>query len=63
MSGLYPYTILFLENRMKLLVSTIASFVFALIATLASDAEVPFNQAQFNADEAAGKPVAVVFHA
>ena len=63
MSGLYPYTILFLENRMKPLVSTIASFALLLIATLASAAEVPFNQAQFDADKTAGKPVAVVFHA
>jgi thioredoxin 1 len=63
MSGLYPYTILFLENRMKPLVSTIASFALLLIATLASAAEVPFNQTQFGADKTAGKPVAVVFHA
>jgi len=35
----------------------------AVIATLASAAEVPFNQVQFDADKTAGKPVAVVFHA
>jgi thioredoxin 1 len=48
---------------MKPLVSTMASLALLLIATLASAAEVPFNQAQFDADKTAGKPVAVVFHA
>jgi thiol-disulfide isomerase/thioredoxin len=33
------------------------------MSTLALSAEVPFNQAQFDATRAAGKPVAVVFHA
>src|SRR5271155_5884204 len=63
MFGLYLYTILFSEKRMKPLVSAIASFALLLVATLASAAEVPFNQAQFDADKTAGKPVAVVFHA
>jgi thioredoxin len=63
MSGLYPYTILFFGERMKPLISTIASFALLFIATLASAAELPFDQARFDADKAAGKPVAVVFHA
>jgi thiol-disulfide isomerase/thioredoxin len=33
------------------------------VVTLASSAEVPFDQAAFDATRAAGKPVAVVFHA
>jgi len=32
-------------------------------ASLASAAEVPFNQGQFDSAKAAGQPVAVVFHA
>ena len=32
-------------------------------ATLSMSAEMPFNQAQFDATRAAGRPVAVVFHA
>jgi thioredoxin 1 len=35
----------------------------ALFSLGAAAAEVPFNQAQFDAARAAGKPVAVVFHA
>jgi thioredoxin 1 len=36
---------------------------FAVAAPLAHSGEVPFNKAQFDAALAAGKPVAVVFHA
>ncbi len=45
--------------------SLIAAFsvTLALFATLALSAEIPFDQAQFDAARAAGKPVAVVFHA
>lgn len=39
------------------------SVMMILAATFASAAETPFNQAQFDAMRAAGKPVAVVFHA
>jgi len=48
---------------MKPLISTIVSFALLFIATLASAAELPFDQARFDADKSAGKPVAVVFHA
>jgi thioredoxin 1 len=48
---------------MKRLISAIGPFALILFATLASAAEVPFSQGQFDADKAAGKPVAVVFHA
>src|SRR5580698_4997706 len=41
----------------------IAFAVFTLFANFAPAAEVPFNQAQFDAARAAGQPVAVVFHA
>lgn len=47
-----------------------STFVAALVATLAvsfasfaAAAEAPFDQTQFDALRAAGKPVAVVFHA
>jgi thioredoxin 1 len=45
--------------------SLTAVFLFACfsVAQLAGAAEVPFNQAQFDATRLAGKPVAVVFHA
>jgi thioredoxin 1 len=39
------------------------SLMLTLMSTLALSAEIPFNQAQFDANLAAGKPVAVVFHA
>jgi thiol-disulfide isomerase/thioredoxin len=46
---------------------TFATAVFAIVltasATLSWSAEIPFNQAQFDATRQAGKPVAVVFHA
>jgi thioredoxin 1 len=43
----------------------IAAWTVALtaFATLSLSAEMPFNQTQFDATRAAGKPVAVVFHA
>jgi thioredoxin 1 len=48
---------------MKRLVPAAFSMILALCAMAASAAELPFNQAQFDAARAAGKPVAVVFHA
>ena len=48
---------------MKSLAAATCSIVMALIVSLAPAAEVPFDQAQFEAARAAGKPVAVVFHA
>jgi thiol-disulfide isomerase/thioredoxin len=45
-----------------LLIATFAA-ALTLISTFASSAEMPFDQAQFAAARAAGKPVAVVFHA
>ena len=48
---------------MKALVSASASLGLILFCVLAFAAEVPFNQAEFAAAKAAGKPIAVVFHA
>jgi thioredoxin 1 len=48
---------------MKFLTAAGCSLALALIVSFASAAEVPFDQAQFDAARAAGKPVAVVFHA
>jgi thioredoxin 1 len=48
---------------MKSLVSTAFSLMLICFAVLAHSTEVPFDQAQFDAARAAGKPVAVVFHA
>ena len=48
---------------MKALVSAGAALGLILFAVLGFAAEVPFNQAQFDAAKAAGKPIAVVFHA
>ena len=48
---------------MKIAVAATFSLMLNLLSTLALSAEVPFNQAQFDATRAAGKPVAVVFHA
>jgi thiol-disulfide isomerase/thioredoxin len=45
-----------------LIVATFAA-ALALLSICAPAAEVPFDQAQFDAARAAGKPVAVVFHA
>jgi thioredoxin 1 len=48
---------------MKILVTAAGSLGFILFAALAFSAEVPFDQAQFDAAKASGKPIAVVFHA
>ena len=48
---------------MKIAVAATFSLMLTLLSTLAVSAEIPFNQAQFDAARAAGKPVAVVFHA
>ena len=48
---------------MKPLAAAAFSLMLALWSTVASSAEIPFDQAQFDAAKAAGKPVAVVFHA
>src|ERR1700728_3125825 len=45
-----------------LLIATVAA-ALTLLSTLAAAAEIPFNQAQFDAARSAGRPVAVVFHA
>ena len=55
----YPYAF---GECMKSLIAAF-SVTLALFATLALSAEIPFDQAQFDAARAAGKPVAVVFHA
>ena len=48
---------------MKFLMTAVLSVVLSSFASLANAAELPFNQAQFDATRTAGKPVAVVFHA
>ncbi len=48
---------------MKSLAILAGSVMMIFVASFASAAETPFNQAQFDAMRAAGKPVAVVFHA
>jgi thioredoxin 1 len=48
---------------MKSRLAAALSLTLALFAGFALSAEVPFNQAQFDAARTAGKPVAVVFHA
>jgi thioredoxin len=48
---------------MKIAVAAALSLMLTLLSALALSAEIPFNQAQFDAARAAGKPVAVVFHA
>ena len=48
---------------MKTLVACAAALLCSLAASLAMGAEVPYNQAQFDAARAAGQTVAVVFHA
>jgi thioredoxin 1 len=48
---------------MKTLVACAAALLCSLIASLALAAEVPYNQARFDAARAAGQTVAVVFHA
>lgn len=48
---------------MKHLFPAFLSLLFAALPLTAGAAEVPFDQAQFDAAQAAGKPLAVVFHA
>jgi len=48
---------------MKSLMAAVLSVVLGSFASFAFAAELPFNQAQFDAMRSAGKPVAVVFHA
>ena len=48
---------------MKSLVAVISAVMLTVFATPLFAAEIPFNQAQYDATIAAGKPVAVVFHA
>jgi len=48
---------------MKSLVAVISAVTLTVFATPSFAAEIPFNQAQYDATIAAGKPVAVVFHA
>src|ERR1700730_12602388 len=51
------------EMRMKSLVALISAVMLIAIAAPSLAAEVPFSQVQFDSMIAAGKPVAVVFHA
>jgi thiol-disulfide isomerase/thioredoxin len=48
---------------MKSLLSAVSMLALIVFASLASAAEVPFDQARFDAARSAGQPVAVVFHA
>jgi thioredoxin 1 len=48
---------------MKTFVACAAALLLSLTASLARAAEVPFNQAAFDAARNAGQTVAVVFHA
>lgn len=48
---------------MKHMIAIALISLLAVLSPCAHAAEVPFNQAQFEAGRAAGKPVAVVFHA
>jgi thiol-disulfide isomerase/thioredoxin len=48
---------------MKSLAAASLSLMLMLVAPLASATEIAFNQAQFDSMRAAGKPVALVFHA
>jgi thioredoxin 1 len=48
---------------MKTLVAAAFAVMLTTFATLSVSAEVPYNQAQFDAMRTAGKPIAVVFHA
>jgi thioredoxin 1 len=48
---------------MKSLMAAAFSLILICFASFAAAAEVPFDQAQFDSMRAAGKPVAVVFHA
>ena len=46
---------------MKYPIAAALTFTLVLFAALAQPAEVPFDQGQFDAARASGKPVAVVF--
>jgi thioredoxin 1 len=48
---------------MRVLMAAVFSVVLSSLASFALSAEVPFDQARFDAARTAGKPVAVVFHA
>ena len=48
---------------MKSLVTLISAVMLTIFATPLFAAEIPFSQTQFDSMLAAGKPVAVVFHA
>lgn len=48
---------------MKHLVAALLSALLYTLPLAAGAAEVPFDQGQFDAAQAAGKPLAVVFHA
>jgi thioredoxin 1 len=48
---------------MKLLIAAVFSVMLSSFASFAVSAELPFNEAQFDAARSAGGPVAVVFHA
>lgn len=48
---------------MKSLAALVGTVTMILVAAFAFAAETPFNQAQFDAMRASGKPVALVFHA
>jgi thioredoxin 1 len=48
---------------MKSRIVAALSFTLVLFAAVALSAEVPYDQAQFDAARTSGKPVAVVFHA
>ncbi len=48
---------------MKTLVACAAALLFCLTVSMAPAAEVPYNQAAFDAARKAGQTVAVVFHA
>jgi thioredoxin 1 len=48
---------------MKSLVAIISAVMLTVLATPLFAAETPFNQARYDSMLAAGKPVAVVFHA
>ena len=48
---------------MKYLIASLLTVILSSFATLAPSAELAFDQSQFDAARAAGKPVAVVFHA
>ena len=48
---------------MKSLIATSFSLLLVCFSTLAAAVEVPFDQTHFDSMLAAGKPIAVVFHA